>query len=71
MDVIWLSPIFSSPNKDNGYDVSDYKQIDPKYGTIEDAQQLIDCAHAKGMKVLLDLVSNHTSNEHQWFKEAL
>lgn len=67
IDVIWISPIFVSPNKDNGYDISNYKDIDPKYGSIQDVENLIQIAHSKNIKILLDLVVNHSSEEHPWF----
>ena len=66
--AIWLCPVFESPQKDNGYDVSDYRRIDPAYGTNEDMQELIREAHARNIKVILDLVVNHTSNQHPWFQ---
>ena len=69
--MIWLSPIFKSPMVDNGYDVSDYRDIDPIFGTIEDFERLINEAAKYGIKIMLDLVLNHTSDEHPWFKEAL
>ena len=70
VDAIWLSPIFTSPNADFGYDVSDYLSIQKEYGTLEDVDLLITEAHEKGIKVLFDLVLNHTSNEHPWFIES-
>ncbi|CAG8173519.1 unnamed protein product [Penicillium nalgiovense] len=70
IDVIWLSPMFDSPQDDMGYDVSDYEAVYPKYGTIEDMQMLIDETHRRGMKLILDLVANHTSAEHKWFQES-
>ncbi|VUC20432.1 unnamed protein product [Clonostachys rosea] len=70
VDVIWVSPIFESPQKDMGYDVSDYQKIYEPYGSIEDVDELLDQAHRRGMKVVLDLVVNHTSQEHEWFKES-
>ena len=68
--AIWMSPFFSSPQRDIGYDVSDYRDVAPEYGTLDDAQRLIDEAHARGLRVLLDLVLNHTSDEHPWFVES-
>ncbi len=68
---IWLSPIFKSPQADNGYDVSDYQDIDPLFGTLEDLDILIAEADKRGIKIILDLVLNHTSDEHHWFQEAL
>ncbi|WP_010165670.1 alpha-glucosidase [Candidatus Epulonipiscium viviparus] len=71
VDYIWLSPCCMSPQKDNGYDISDYVTIDPLFGTNEDYQRLITQAKARGMKIMMDLVLNHTSSEHEWFKKAL
>jgi glycosidase len=68
--TIWLSPFFRSPQRDVGYDVADYRDVAPEYGTIDDAQRLIDQAHARGLKVMFDLVLNHTSDEHPWFVES-
>ncbi|SPJ71734.1 probable alpha-glucosidase (maltase) [Fusarium torulosum] len=68
--AIWLSPIYKSPQHDMGYDVSDYRDIHRPYGTIEDVDTLISGCHERGIKVLLDLVVNHTSHEHQWFQES-
>jgi alpha-glucosidase/trehalose-6-phosphate hydrolase len=70
VDVVWLSPIFASPQIDMGYDISDYKTIDPQYGSIEDVDQLMDGLHERGIKLLLDLVVNHTSDQHEWFKQS-
>jgi len=70
IDVIWLSPIYRSPQADNGYDISDYEAIDPVFGTMADFDELLDSAHARGMKILMDLVVNHTSDEHPWFLES-
>src|SRR6186713_2370131 len=67
VDVVWLSPIYRSPQDDNGYDISDYQDVDPLFGTLADLDELIATLHAHGMKVLMDLVVNHTSNEHPWF----
>ncbi|MFW2541345.1 alpha-glucosidase [Primorskyibacter sp. 2E107] len=69
-DCIWLSPIFASPQKDMGYDVSDYTAIDPLFGTIEDFDELIETAHGLGLKVIVDQVLSHTSDLHPWFKES-
>ena len=68
--TVWCSPFFKSPQRDIGYDVSDYRDIAPEYGTLEDAQRLIDEAHARGLRVMFDLVLNHTSDEHPWFVES-
>lgn len=70
IDVIWMSPIFESPNDDNGYDISDYQEIMRDFGTMEDFDRLLYEVHARGMKLILDLVINHTSDEHSWFVEA-
>lgn len=70
IDVIWLNPIFDSPLVDNGYDISDYEKILPQYGTMEDFQELLKIAHDYKIKVILDLVVNHTSDLHQWFIES-
>ena len=70
IDVIWLSPIFRSPQDDNGYDVSDYRDIDPLFGTLEDVRELFAQAKRRGIKIMLDMVLNHTSDEHPWFLEA-
>lgn len=70
VDVVWLCPIFDSPQADMGYDVSDYTKIYAPYGTIEDVEALISACHQRGMKLILDLVVNHTSVEHAWFKES-
>ena len=70
VDVIWLSPICCSPGKDCGYDISDYRNIDPMYGTMEDYERLISETHLRGMKIIADVVTNHTSDEHSWFKES-
>ena len=69
-NAIWLCPIFKSPQCDNGYDVSDYRAIDPMYGSMADFDRLLAAAHEKGIKVILDLVANHTSSEHEWFRQA-
>jgi len=71
IDVIWLSPVFQSPMKDNGYDVSDYDEVHPWFGTKQDLKQLIDGVHQRGMKIISDIVLNHTSNQHPWFLDAL
>lgn len=71
VNLIWICPIFASPMDDNGYDVSDYFSINPRYGTMEDFDELLKKAHSLGIRVLLDFVLNHTSDEHPWFKKAL
>ena len=70
VDVLWLTPIYKSPNDDNGYDISDYYQIQPEFGTMEDFEELLEKAHEKQIKIILDVVFNHTSDEHHWFKES-
>ncbi len=70
VDGIWFSPIYPSPNADYGYDISDYKSINPEFGTLDDFKKILDSAHERGMKVFMDLVVNHTSDEHEWFKES-
>ncbi len=70
IDVIWLSPVYQSPNDDNGYDISDYEAIMQEFGTMEDFDHLLEEAHARGIKIVMDLVVNHTSDEHQWFIES-
>ena len=71
IDAIWLSPFYKSPNKDGGYDVSDPRDVDPRFGTLSDAKELIQVAHSHGIKFIADIVPNHFSSEHSWFKEAL
>ncbi|HOO25683.1 MAG TPA: alpha-glucosidase [Clostridiales bacterium] len=68
--AIWFSPLFKSPQKDYGYDIADYKDIAPEYGTLDDFKQMLDLAHSKGLKVIMDLVVNHTSDQHKWFLES-
>ncbi|OZU89147.1 alpha,alpha-phosphotrehalase [Virgibacillus indicus] len=70
VDVIWLTPIYKSPQKDNGYDISDYLSIEPTYGTMEDFEELLEETHKRDMKLIMDLVINHTSTDHEWFKKA-
>ena len=69
-DVIWLSPIYQSPNDDNGYDISDYQDIMTEFGTMEDFDRMISEMHKRGLKLVMDLVVNHTSDEHRWFMES-
>lgn len=71
IDIIWLSPVYASPNCDNGYDISDYMSIHPDFGTMDDMEKLIFEAKARGIRIIMDLVVNHTSDEHEWFKKAL
>ena len=70
IDVIWLSPIYASPNDDNGYDISDYRAIMTEFGTMADFDELLATAHEHGIKLMMDLVVNHTSDEHEWFRQA-
>lgn len=70
IDLIWIGPFYRSPMDDNGYDVSDFYDVDPMFGSLDDAKELIEKAHAKGIRIILDLVLNHTSDEHPWFMEA-
>jgi oligo-1,6-glucosidase len=70
VDVVWLSPVYRSPQDDNGYDISDYRDIDPVFGTLETLDELLDGLHSRGMKLVMDLVVNHTSDEHPWFVES-
>jgi len=69
-DVVWLSPVYRSPQDDNGYDISDYQDIDPAFGTLDQFDALLADAHARGIKIVMDLVVNHTSDEHPWFIES-
>ncbi|EIW72517.1 hypothetical protein TREMEDRAFT_66927 [Tremella mesenterica DSM 1558] len=70
IDIIWLSPIYRSPQADMGYDISDYRAVDPRYGTMQDWENVRDAIHEQGMKLVMDLVVNHTSDQHEWFKES-
>ena len=70
VDVIWMSPCYKSPNDDNGYDISDYRAIMDEFGTMEDFREMLEGIHSRGMKLLMDLVVNHTSDEHRWFAES-
>ena len=70
IDAIWLSPFYPSPDFDYGYDVSDYCAVDPKHGTLADFDRLLAEAHARQIRVVIDLVLNHTSNQHPWFVES-
>lgn len=71
IDAIWITPWYPSPQHDNGYDVADFMDIDPEYGTLEVAQELIDEAHRIGLRIIIDIVPNHSSHDHQWFRDAL
>ncbi|PEL09371.1 alpha,alpha-phosphotrehalase [Bacillus sp. AFS017336] len=71
VDYIWLTPFYVSPQNDNGYDVADYRNIDPTYGTMEDFEELVSAAKSHDIEIMLDMVFNHTSSEHEWFRKAL
>lgn len=71
VDYIWMTPFYVSPQKDNGYDIADYYKIDPRYGTMEDFEELVKEAKGRNIDIMLDMVFNHTSTEHEWFKRAL
>src|SRR5688500_14602386 len=71
VDAVWISPFFQSPMRDFGYDVSDYRKVDPSFGTMDDFRRLLEHARALDLKVLLDLVFSHTSEEHPWFKHSV
>ena len=71
VDGLWITPFYTSPQHDHGYDVADYCDVDPRFGTLDDADALIARAHELGLKVVFDIVPNHTSSEHAWFKAAL
>ena len=70
VDVVWLSPVYRSPMDDNGYDISDYRDVDPVFGTLDDLDELIAALHARGIRLVMDLVVNHTSSAHAWFAES-
>ena len=70
VDAVWLSPVYKSPNDDNGYDISDYKDIMDEFGTLDDWKEMLDGMHARGIKLIMDLVVNHTSDEHVWFVQS-
>jgi alpha-glucosidase len=71
VDAIWLSPFMTSPQKDAGYDVADYCDVDPIFGTLADFDDMLEAAHARGIRVIVDLVPNHSSDQHEWFQAAL
>ncbi len=71
VDAIWFSPLYKSPQKDYGYDIADYRSIQPEYGTMEDFKKVLDGAHERGLRVIMDLVVNHTSEQHEWFKKSI
>ncbi|MDQ2740222.1 MAG: alpha-amylase family glycosyl hydrolase, partial [Actinomycetota bacterium] len=70
VDVLWLSPIYPSPQDDNGYDISDYQGIDPLFGSLAQFDELLCAVHGRGLKLVMDLVVNHSSDEHRWFAES-
>lgn len=70
VDVLWLNPIYKSPQVDNGYDISNYYELNSDYGTLDDFKHLLDEAHQNEIKIILDLVVNHTSDQHEWFKQS-
>ena len=70
INAVWLSPCFESPGADSGYDISDYLNVGKEFGTLDDFREMLDCFHAHGIKVIIDLVVNHCSTEHFWFREA-
>ena len=70
VNVVWLSPVYQSPNDDNGYDISDYRAIMTEFGNMEDFDRMLAKAHEHGIKIVMDLVVNHTSDEHPWFIES-
>lgn len=70
VDALWLSPVYVSPGEDNGYDIADYEAIDPQFGTMADMDALIAAAKQRGIRIIMDLVVNHTSSAHRWFVEA-
>src|SRR6476660_3018335 len=71
VDAVWISPFYTSPQNDAGYDVADYRDIDPRFGTLADADALLADAHRIGLRLIIDLVANHTSEQHPWFVAAL
>ena len=70
VDLVWLSPVYASPQDDNGYDISDYRAIAPEFGTMADFEQMLAAMHARGIRLMMDLVVNHSSDEHEWFRQA-
>jgi len=70
VDALWLSPVYPSPDVDFGYDVADYTDIDPKYGTLADFDSLVEAAHQRGLRIVMDLVLNHSSDQHPWFIQS-
>ncbi len=70
VDAVWLNPIYSSPNDDNGYDISDYRNIQPEFGTMADFDRMLKGMHDRGIHLVMDVVVNHSSDEHEWFKQS-
>ena len=70
VSIIWLCPVYESPNKDNGYDISDYRAIMSEFGSMDDFDRLLEEIHFRGMRIIMDLVANHTSDQHKWFLES-
>jgi oligo-1,6-glucosidase len=70
VNAVWLSPVYKSPNCDNGYDISDYRDINPEFGTLEDFKEMLQGMHDRGIRLVMDLVVNHSSDEHMWFQES-
>src|SRR4051812_41886796 len=70
VDVVWLSPVYRSPQEDNGYDISDYQEVDALFGSLDDLDDVIGAVHRRGMRLIMDLVVNHTSDEHPWFVDS-
>lgn len=71
VDAIWLSPFYRGPQRDGGYDVADHRDVDPRFGTVADAERLVEEAHRRGIRVIVDVVPNHTSSDHPFFREAM
>ena len=70
VDIVWMTPVYESPMDDNGYDISDYYKINPLFGTMEQFDELLEALHQRGIRLIMDLVVNHTSDEHEWFRQA-
>ena len=70
VDIVWLNPVYRSPNKDNGYDISDYEEVMEDFGTMDDLSRLVSALHERGIRLVMDLVVNHSSDEHPWFRES-
>ena len=70
VEVIWITPMYKSPQNDNGYDISDYYDIDPNYGTMADFEEMLTEAHKRNLKIVMDIVVNHSSTENEWFKKS-